>query len=57
MHKTVQFVELFCQRDWRLLNVDLFTFFLDKFVDDIEPVLFSHVKKRGLTVDILVIKA
>lgn len=57
MHKTVQFVELFCQRDWHLLNVDLFTFFLDKFVDDIEPVLFSHVKKRGLTVDILVIKA
>mgnify|MGYP006878059291 FL=1 len=57
MHKTVQFVELFCQRDWRLLNVDLFTFFLDKLVDDIEPVLFSYVKKRGLTVDILVIKA
>lgn len=56
MHKTRQFAELFYPHDWRLLNVDLFTFFLYKFVDDIESVLFSDVEKRGLPIDILVVE-
>jgi len=55
-HKTMQFVELFCPHDWHLLNLDFFTSFFDKFVDDIEPILFSYVKKGGLTIDILIIK-
>ena len=57
MHRTMQFAELFYPRDWRLLNVDLFTSFLYKFVDDIEPILFGYVKKGGLAVDILIIEA
>jgi hypothetical protein len=57
MHKTMQFAELFYPHDWHLLNLDLFTSFLDKLMNDIEPILFSYVKKGGLTVDILIIKA